>query len=389
MRNSNSKLTVLFVNSWYPNEVLPYKGNFIQRHAQAVSLYCNVICLSVQSRIQKEDYIIDKKLNNGVLEIIVYYKKLISNSWFSYLRKTIRYHTFFNYGYKVALKEFSNIDIVHLNVTLPAGLFTLYLKNKFKIPFIITEHSSVYLNESPFNHSIIERFLIKKIVSKASIICPVSINLKQAMLNRDLKGNYKIVSNAVNTKVFNYKPKIDNNKISILHISYLRALKNPIGILNVIKRVYAIRKDFVFSMVIGKNNALVENYIRDNSTLKNCTIILEEKSNQEIASEIQKSDIFLMFSNYENAPCVISEALCCGKPVLSSNVGGIKEMLNKDNGVLVEAKNENQLFKELIKMMDDFKKYSGKSISQKAYEKYSYENVGKQYFDIYKKVLGL
>ena len=70
-----SKLNVLFLNSWYPNAVYPFNGNFIQQHARAISHYCNVGCLNIEAKEQKKNIEVSKKYNNGVLEVILYTKK--------------------------------------------------------------------------------------------------------------------------------------------------------------------------------------------------------------------------------------------------------------------------------------------------------------------------
>ena len=63
---------------------------------------------------------------------------------------------------------------------------------------------------------------------------------------------------------------------------------------------------------------------------------------------IQLADIFVLPSNYEGVPLVIIDALSYGKPVVSSNVGGISEIvLNDVNGYVIN--NDNDVFVEKIK----------------------------------------
>jgi glycosyltransferase involved in cell wall biosynthesis len=45
----------------------------------------------------------------------------------------------------------------------------------------------------------------------------------------------------------------------------------------------------------------------------------------------KKADAFILFSRHENFPCVVIEALCCGLPVVASNVGGIAEAVDETN----------------------------------------------------------
>ena len=70
-------ITVLFLSSWYPNRTSPTNGNFVQRHAQAVSESCEVCVIHAVSDPNLKDnaseLVIETKA--GVTEIIVYYAK--------------------------------------------------------------------------------------------------------------------------------------------------------------------------------------------------------------------------------------------------------------------------------------------------------------------------
>ena len=58
---------------------------------------------------------------------------------------------------------------------------------------------------------------------------------------------------------------------------------------------------------------------------------------------MQLADTLVLFSRYENLPCVIAEALCSGLPVVSNRIAGIPEMLDETNGIMLDADNEEQL----------------------------------------------
>lgn len=80
---------------------------------------------------------------------------------------------------------------------------------------------------------------------------------------------------------------------------------------------------------------------------------------------IQLADIFVLPSNYEGVPIVIIDALSYGKPVVSSDVGGISEIvLNDVNGYVVS--NNNSLFSEKIRYILEndsvYRKFSENSI---------------------------
>lgn len=74
----------------------------------------------------------------------------------------------------------------------------------------------------------------------------------------------------------------------------------------------------------------------------------------DVSSLLKKSDIFLLTSKFESFPLSILEALSFGLPIISTNTGGINEMvLNNLNGFLVDFKNDNQLTSSMFKLVDD------------------------------------
>ncbi len=104
-----------------------------------------------------------------------------------------------------------------------------------------------------------------------------------------------------------------------------------------------------------------------------------EISYEEVGKELRNADALIMFSYYENMPCVILEALCTGIPVIASDVGGIREVVNPDNGILVEAGKETQLFEAMKEMISNYELYEKDLISQHAKEQFSYQTIGKNY----------
>jgi glycosyltransferase involved in cell wall biosynthesis len=101
---------------------------------------------------------------------------------------------------------------------------------------------------------------------------------------------------------------------------------------------------------------------------------------------IQLADIFVLPSNYEGIPIVIIDALSYGKPVVSSDVGGISEIvLNDQNGYVVA--NDNTLFAEKIQyILEDEQVYNRFSETSRTIfqTRLTVEKMANQYMNIYR-----
>jgi glycosyltransferase involved in cell wall biosynthesis len=60
-------------------------------------------------------------------------------------------------------------------------------------------------------------------------------------------------------------------------------------------------------------------------------------------------DVFCLFSQREGLPLSILEAMACNRPVVASDVGGIKEVMNEKSGFIVPLAQEKHLPQYLLK----------------------------------------
>lgn len=383
----NKPLDILFLASWFPNKLKPKNGNFIQQHALAVSKVCNVACLHALSNEQEELFDIEERTTEGVFEVIVYYKKITSNIPIisSYL-KLKRQIQAYRLGFKKVKAHLKTIDLVHLNIMYPAGIFALDLNSNFKIPYIISEHWTGFLPSDPIKIKPIEKYFIKKIIKNASVICPVSGDLEKALKTFYPHPHVEIVPNVVNTDVFKFKSHASGKRI--LHISNLKdEHKNITGILDTIKELSKMRSDFFITIAGDGDYKYFQQYAKKLQIPENLYTIEGAKSYTEVAQLMQQHDLFLLYSNYETFSVVIAEAWCCGLPVIASKCGGLTEEFLQKNGIVIEANNNKQLLSQLNKMLDNLDQYNNAEIAEKTVQKYSYENVGNQFLSIYQKVL--
>lgn len=384
--NKKNKIKVLFLSAWYPNRYDAMAGLFVRKHAEAVSLYCDVTVLYVHGdKNIKKTEVVHQTLNLNAREIIVYYPEKRKGILRKFIKAINYYHANF-IGYKEVIKTTGVPNILHVNILTRTGLLAYWLKKTKNIPYVITEHWTRYLPSRNSYNGFLRKAISKRIVKNASAVMPVSEDLMQAMKSHGLlNNNYLVVNNVVDDFFFQQSENVKNNRKFILHVScFDDEQKNISGILRVVKKLSTIRNDFTMTMVgTGIDFEDLVNYAKELNIPNEVIRFTGELSPVEVAKEFHLCDFFVLFSNHENSPVVISESLCCGKPVLSTDVGGISEHINSSNGILIEAKNEESLLEKTTNLLDHYFEYDTESIIEEAKTKFSYHMVGKQIYKIY------
>ena len=109
----------------------------------------------------------------------------------------------------------------------------------------------------------------------------------------------------------------------------------------------------------------------------------------ETISLIRGSDILIQPSKIEGVSSTILEAMACKVPVITTNVGGNKEIIEHNKtGILIEPNNSKKLLDEILNLFINSKIKN--ELINSAYidvQKYDWKYVGKLYLDLYDELL--
>ena len=377
-------MNILHLLSWFPTPDDPTLGNFCVRMIDALPEECHSVILSVcDGKNMTKSFEVKEIKGQHHTHVQIYIRPPKANA----LRK-LKMLRMYQYGLNYIKKHFFEPDLIHLHVTYPLGQVALLWKKLFGYKYVLTEHWTVY---QPQNKDVLVGSLKKKIVkiaNNAELIMPVSLDLQHCMEGHGVKNRFRVIYNLVNTDMFRLGEAKTEQKKHILHISTLRdEAKNFSGILRTIERLRQQRDDFELHVIHDYEAPEFKAFVKEHN-LSDCVIFHGKKTSAEVAEAYQNADFFVLFSNFENLPCVIVEAFASGVPVLSTAVGGIAEILSPERGILIPQGDEEALLRSMNQMLDHCHEYDREAIRQYAISTFSNEIIGNQIFETYRELIG-
>jgi len=219
----------------------------------------------------------------------------------------------------IHVQAHSYYSIIYLIVTL----FWAKVLNKL----IIVMYYGGAAREFFSNYPRMITFLFKNVNRTIVASEYVRFAFKELDLNTILIPHILEVSNWV----FRNRIKPGHN---LLWVRNLSNEYNPLMLLDVFKLIKS--RDSRYSLkIVGTGNLkdIMKMYIKENS-LSDVEMV-GRVSDSELRLLFNWSDIFINTTNVDNQPVSVLEAMACGVPVVSTNPGGIPEIItHKENGLL-------------------------------------------------------
>ena len=284
-------MKILFLTPWYPSERDAMAGLFVQKHADAVRAQgCDVRVIHSQN---------------------------YRDTWH-------QWHALQREGWMP--------DVVQLNVIQKQGLLALWLKKRYRIPYVIIEHWSGYLPENGqfMQMPALKRKLYLRMAKEAEMVLTVSQPLQKAMQQCGIDANkWGTVDNVVDD-FFSEEREVSegNRQRTLLHVScFDEQAKNIKGLLRAF-RVVCLRRSDVRLVLIGAGvdfHAITD--LADELEFPEGAILFTgELTPREVAGWLHRADAFVLSSRYETYGVVLAEAAAAGVPILSSPVGIAEEV---------------------------------------------------------------
>jgi glycosyltransferase involved in cell wall biosynthesis len=382
----NNPFRLLWLASWYPSRTDPHNGDFIQRHAEAVSRLTPVIVVHTIHDIYSPTPVRYEISECGSLtEVFVYFRH---NGNLSSITSRISYNLLFFHYTKTLLSAlvrcYGRPECIHVHVPMKMGRIAIWAQRKWSVPFFVSEQSGAYQDgpEDSFkNRSFYYRYHVRQILRKARAVSNVSETLGLILQQISGRDDIAVIRNVADPSQFFYVPVV-LPVFTFVHVSTLKEQKNIRGMLRTFARLHQQRQDFCLHFVGGDANALKT--IRASYPDASWLTLHGTVGHDQVPQHMQQAHCLVMFSRDENFPCVIVEGLSCGLPVITSNAGGCAEAIVPENGVVVPSGDENALLVALEQMITHYARYDRQNISTEAASRYSFEKIGNDFIQFYR-----
>lgn len=232
--------------------------------------------------------------------------------------------------------------------------------------------------------------LTQRIFERADVLHFISEDLKRTAIKMNADPYKCIVihrSIRLNTQVDFKLSRPKRNKITIVSVARLVWEKGYLYAMEAMAILKNKGCDFEYH-IVGTGidyNMLV--FHRDRLNIKDQVKFLGELDSADVKQKLIEADIYLQPSLTEALSLAIIEASLAGLPIVSTEVGGIPEVVeNNVSGFLTEACNSENLAKSLLKLIND--KELRKTMGEKGIDiitkKFSRDIEIKKWLELYK-----
>ncbi|GAA4897210.1 N-acetyl-alpha-D-glucosaminyl L-malate synthase BshA [Flaviramulus aquimarinus] len=286
------------------------------------------------------------------------------------------------------------IDLIHIHDPTALTLCVIADRIYRKLPlFIYAKKTSFPIKDRKstlfkYNYKKIQKYIC---VSKA-VELVASKSIADTSKITTIYNGIRFSNKSRKTDFFlKEKFNIPNNKVVIGNIgNHIRA-KNLFTFIDVINEIVNIKKNTSFHFVqIGNFTERTQMYL-DKIKEYNLEEYITFTGFIDSASNfIPQFDIFLLTSQSEGLPQVINEAFYFKVPVVSTNPGGIPEIIkNEENGFISNINDVKELSKNIITLNSNktlYNRFTEKSFKQIT-TFFSSEIMAKKTLEVYKSIL--
>lgn len=280
----------------------------------------------------------------------------------------------------IVFREINRIqpDIVHAHMggALYAALWTL----KTRKPLVVTIHATP---KNAFSNLIENVLRLRMKMGRCRLVAVSEENKRLVDQYFELKIPCEVVNNGVNLRNYYHK---EHDVFTFINVARQDDNKNQEMLIEAFKRVHDIHNNMQLILVgDGPNHGMLQSRCSELG-IQDDVLFTGNIENAEDYYAV--SDVYVQTSHREALPMSILEAMAAGLPIISTNVGGIKDVI-RQNGYLIKDNDRNALIEKMIGLynMTERDRNALSILSRTLVEEFSATKMAQKYEGIFENLL--
>jgi glycosyltransferase involved in cell wall biosynthesis len=274
-----------------------------------------------------------------------------------------------------------NPTISHLHVTYGFAREVLFLKEKFNISFIVSEHCAPF----PFPWITDKETLVLQPIKNASHVVAVS-NAQASQIQLLVQREIDVIPNVVSSKQFFYKSTTKYIGINIVIVGIYESRKGLDYFIETFPMILQQHSNVKVHLV---GHATESRLDKINSRLTELDILPFFHfhgilSPEHLNNLNNNCDFHLCASEWESFGVAVLESLFSGLPVLATNCGGVADFLLDDNSIMIDNDRDvNTLLRGFSQMVEKLPTFDSIRISNEVKKRFDNKNITDKYNKLY------
>lgn len=241
-------------------------------------------------------------------------------------------------------------DLIHAHVLIDGGIIARQLAQRWSVPYLISCHSSRYLEGDNWSRRILDYPLARRAAAGAYALLPVSSALQAGLQKAGMQATFQVLPNVVDDTIFCPPVALSaSTSFRIFHLSDGSRQKNLPLLLN----AYAVARRSVENLALtlagnipqGTINTLLDLHPDVRPSIEFLGVL----KRSEVVAEMGKHDLFVLSSSVETQGIVLIEALLCGLPLVTTDCGGPSDLaLTEADGTVVKEPTTTNFAKAIL-----------------------------------------
>jgi len=338
-----NKKKILVLSHLFPNSQNPQFGIFVFNRLQAVNRYCELRIVAPVARFPFMGMFRRYKMHSKIPRHEMYRGLDVLHPHFPIIPKYLKFLDSFSlllstFTSIFRLKKKFSFDLIDMHWTYPEILTGAFWAFWLKCGYIVTIRGNEALYAS--DHGI-RRFVLNYFLRRAHAVITLSSQLKERVREIGVAADkIHVVLNGVNVDEFKLSDKFEaRERLSLPQDSFILLSVGSLiltkGHQHLIELMPSLGKDFSVELfVIGGVGPAGDDLDRLTALISrlglNNVHLIGMKPHEELVHWYNAADMFCLASEGEGCPNVVVEAMASGTPVIVTDVGAVRDLVDTD-----------------------------------------------------------